>query len=256
MQTNTLITITRFQIDNGANWNLTGVGVDGNSFAVSDNNIYTGDWYFYHSSDYGLSWSQINNPFLTRRILSVALSGSNLFSGIEDSSVFLSTDNGISWTAVNEGLPDTLGIFWSSASPLVTNNSYIFTGILESGDWSETNNISYNGGEGVWRRPLSEMITSVSDQKSTLPQNFSLQQNYPNPFNPSTTIRYEIPERSFVTIKVYDILGKEIDTFVNEEKPSGTYEVEFDARNLPSGIYFYQLKAGSFVETKKMILLK
>jgi hypothetical protein len=85
---------------------------------------------------------------------------------------------------------------------------------------------------------------------------FSLHQNFPNPFNPSTSMQYTIGSRQFVTLKVYDLLGREVATLVNEEKPAGEYEVEFDGSNLPSGIYFYQLKAGSFVETKKMILLK
>ena len=83
-----------------------------------------------------------------------------------------------------------------------------------------------------------------------------LRQNYPNPFNPATTIKYQIPEVSFVTIKVYDVLGNEVTTLVNEEKPAGSYEVEFDGAGLPSGIYFYQLKADSYIETKKMVLLK
>lgn len=85
---------------------------------------------------------------------------------------------------------------------------------------------------------------------------FSLSQNYPNPFNPITSIRYEIPERSFVTIIVYDVLGNEITTLVNEEKPEDTYEVEFNAERLPSGVYFYRLTAGSYSATKKMILMK
>jgi photosystem II stability/assembly factor-like uncharacterized protein len=95
---------------------------------------------------------------------------------------------------------------------------------------------------------------------------FSLSQNYPNPFNPSTVISYQLPVIGFVTLKVYDILGREVATLVNEEKPAGEYEVEFsakggsasggDAYNLPSGIYFYQLKAGQYSETRKMILLK
>ena len=77
-----------------------------------------------------------------------------------------------------------------------------------------------------------------------------------NPFNPTTTIKYQIPELSFVTLKVYDVLGNEIATLVYEEKPVGSYEVDFNAIGLPSGIYFYKLQAGSFVETKKMVLMK
>ncbi len=88
------------------------------------------------------------------------------------------------------------------------------------------------------------------------PTKFSLSQNYPNPFNPATSIKYEISSPQFVTIKVYDLLGREIATLVNEKKTAGEYKVEFSSANLPGGIYFYQLRAGDFVETKKMVLLK
>ena len=93
-------------------------------------------------------------------------------------------------------------------------------------------------------------------EESSLPKEFLLTQNYPNPFNPSTTIKYQIPELSFVTVKVYDVLGSEVATLINEEKPIGSYEIEFDATTLPSSIYFYRLQAGAFVETKKMVLMK
>jgi hypothetical protein len=85
---------------------------------------------------------------------------------------------------------------------------------------------------------------------------FELLQNYPNPFNHSTTIYYSIPELSFATVKVYDVLGGEVAKLINEELPAGSYEIEFNAAGLPSGIYFYQLQTGSFVETKKMVLMK
>jgi len=95
----------------------------------------------------------------------------------------------------------------------------------------------------------------------TIPAEFSLSQNYPNPFNPKTTIRFTISDLRFTTLKIYDVLGSEIATLVNEEKPAGSYVVEFNSRGLihqtlTSGVYFYQLKAGSFIQTKKMILIK
>jgi hypothetical protein len=83
-----------------------------------------------------------------------------------------------------------------------------------------------------------------------------LQQNYPNPFNPGTKIIYSIPKQSFVSLKIYDILGKEVIALINEEQPLGTYEVDFDASNFSAGVYFYKLQAGNFVQTKKMMLLK
>ncbi len=85
---------------------------------------------------------------------------------------------------------------------------------------------------------------------------FVLFQNYPNPFNPSTTISYHLPERSFVSIKIFDVLGNEVATLVNEEIPDGQYNIEFDASDLTSGIYFYQLNAGSYSAIKKMLLVK
>ena len=103
----------------------------------------------------------------------------------------------------------------------------------------------------------SQIIEAVVD----VPTKFSLEQNYPNPFNPRTKIKFTIPsnvksEMSNVTLKVYDLLGNEVKTLVNEEKPAGEFEVELDGTGLPSGIYFYQLKAGEFTQTKKMTYLK
>lgn len=88
------------------------------------------------------------------------------------------------------------------------------------------------------------------------PDNFLLMQNYPNPFNPATKIKYHIPELSYVTLKVYDVLGNEIETLVNEEKPEGSYEIDFNAADISSGMYFYQLKAVDHIETMKMLLIK
>jgi hypothetical protein len=112
-----------------------------------------------------------------------------------------------------------------------------------------------------WKDSIS-ILTSVEDV-NTLPITFKLFQNFPNPFNPRTSIKYGIPERTFVELKVYDILGREVEMLVNEEKERGIYSISFDAERLPSGIYFYRLKAvpigmqaGDFIETKKMVLLR
>ncbi|AFH48348.1 Bifunctional xylanase/esterase [Ignavibacterium album JCM 16511] len=105
----------------------------------------------------------------------------------------------------------------------------------------------------------SIIINSVED-KTNLPSDFVLKQNYPNPFNPTTKIRYSIPNvgtgLALSTLKVYDILGNEIATLVNEEKPAGYYEVEFNATELSSGVYFYRLQSSTFTQTKKMILMR
>lgn len=90
----------------------------------------------------------------------------------------------------------------------------------------------------------------------TLPKTFALEQNYPNPFNPVTSIKYQLPRAEFVTIKLFDVLGREVATLVNERKDAGFFQLEFDASNYASGLYFYKIEAGDFVETKKMMLVK
>jgi len=101
-----------------------------------------------------------------------------------------------------------------------------------------------------------ELLTAIGDPEPTSITKFSLSQNYPNPFNPTTKIKYSVPQLSFVTLKVYDVLGREVLTLANEERPIGSYEVEFNATGLTSGMYFYKLQAGSYAVTKKMLLLK
>jgi hypothetical protein len=101
-----------------------------------------------------------------------------------------------------------------------------------------------------------DTLSAVNNQFDPKPHNFYLFQNYPNPFNPITTIKYQIPELSFVTLKVFDVLGNEIETLVREEKTFGNYEISWNAENLPSGVYFCRLKAGDFISEKKMIVIK
>jgi sugar lactone lactonase YvrE len=97
---------------------------------------------------------------------------------------------------------------------------------------------------------------SVDDNENISLKNFQLEQNYPNPFNPTTNIRFQIADRGFATLKVFNVLGNEIETLVNKELEEGEYKFTFDASGIPSGIYFYQLKVGSFIQTNKMVYLK
>jgi hypothetical protein len=99
-------------------------------------------------------------------------------------------------------------------------------------------------------------VTSVGPKNKEIPTKFMLYQNYPNPFNSSTTISYDLPERSRVKLSIYNLLGQEVATLVNDEQEPGRYNVKFDASDLPSGVYFYRLEAGKFIEQKKMILIK
>lgn len=135
-------------------------------------------------------------------------------------------------------------------STVVVDSTYTYAGFAYNVyGFSDTSNFATIILKPVNVTPVNQVVNS-----------FSLWQNYPNPFNPKTSIQYVIDSQQFVTLKVYDILGNEIATLVNEDKPAGEYEVEFNASsgigNLVSGIYFYKLKAGNFIQTKKMILLK
>ena len=100
------------------------------------------------------------------------------------------------------------------------------------------------------------VVKPHSDLDNKIPTVFSLEQNYPNPFNPSTTIGFNIPKKSFVSIKVFDLIGREVATLINQEKPIGTYNITFDASKLASGLYFYRLTAGDFIQVKKMLMIK
>jgi hypothetical protein len=130
-------------------------------------------------------------------------------------------------------------------------------------DWKDSLTISNNSLNkpllkvGIW----GNTILDIQDEE-TIPSKFSLSQNYPNPFNPETAISYKLPAASKVSIKVYDVLGREVATLVDEYKQAGSYNVTFNARHLErsreiqSGVYFYRLQTGSFSETKKMLLIK
>jgi hypothetical protein len=100
------------------------------------------------------------------------------------------------------------------------------------------------------------VTVGVSASPRNGPSAFALLQNYPNPFNPSTTIKFELPKTSMVRLSVYDLLGREVSVLVNERRDAGVHEVKFDGSNLASGVYFYRIRAGDYVGSKKMLVLK
>jgi Secretion system C-terminal sorting domain len=128
------------------------------------------------------------------------------------------------------------------------DDGYIVGGIIEPTNRTDT--------DALLIRLGSEQTTEVNDKSTNNIFQYKLSQNYPNPFNPVTIINYQLTVNNFVSLKVYDILGTEVATLVNEEKPAGSYKLEFNASKLSSGVYFYQLKAGNFVDTKKLVLMK
>jgi enterochelin esterase-like enzyme len=186
------------------------------------------------------------------------------------------------WVGSFSAAPNT-----KSPSALIPNPSYLADNLLglwiscgtsdgllyisqQTHDYLEQHNIPHyyslveNGGHdwAVWKHGLyyfSQLIfvgtTSAVEENRQLPA-FSLEQNYPNPFNPATTITYQVAKGSFVTLKIYNLLGNEIATLVNEYKPEGRYEVKYNASGIASGVYFYKIQAGGFSNTKKFIVLK
>ncbi|MBI5463924.1 MAG: T9SS type A sorting domain-containing protein, partial [Ignavibacteriales bacterium] len=112
----------------------------------------------------------------------------------------------------------------------------------------------YNG--KPFRIDCTALPTGIESISSEIPSSFELRQNYPNPFNPTTTIRFSLPQREFVTLKVFDVLGREVATPVNGELNAGEHTVVLEAKSLASGVYFYQLRAAGFIQTKKMLISK
>jgi hypothetical protein len=106
----------------------------------------------------------------------------------------------------------------------------------------------------AWYR--NDSVVGVESISNEIPIDFSLNQNYPNPFNPTTTIQFSLPQNSYITLEVFNTLGEGVGVLASEELSAGSYNYSWDAYNLTSGVYFYQLNAGSFVETKKMLLMK
>jgi hypothetical protein len=206
------------------------------------------------TSDGGINWSVqldsinrqgYNDVFFTDAnkgwIVGVHFVWDTLVQSYQEQSVLRHTMNGgLSW------VEQTGGVFYSL-------NGVFFTDALNG--WTVGNN-------GTILHTTNGGVSFVEEEQiDELPKEFLLSNNYPNPFNPSTKIKYSIPpvgtQRAVsVQIKVFDVLGNEIETLVNEEKPTGTYELTWNAEQLPSGVYFYQLKAGDYISTKKMLLLK
>ncbi len=189
-----------------------------------------------HTSDGGFSWSNVpigggDDIFFDENLNGIKISNTDILG----SNIAVTTDGGESW--INQ--------------PRFADRSLYAAYIIENNFW-----VTGHYGTIIFSdNPIiTGMIHSIDDYKKL--DNYILSQNYPNPFNPVTRIQYAIGSRQFVTLIVFDLLGREIATLVNEENPAGTYEVFFDGKHLPSGIYFYQLRAGDYRETKKMVMLK
>jgi len=224
--------------NNGTNW-ISGIltGTNINSIYIFSDKLFAGSNNgVYISTDNGFTWNQCGlNSYSIKSFSQFA----DTLVASTSGGVFATSNNGLNW--INLGpLQET--------NPVLVYNGYIYAGGINS----------------VWKR-IASTLTGISKISNQTPVKFSLSQNFPNPFNPITKIKFDIPKYGFstgafgndkVVLKVYDILGKEIQTLVNEKLQPGTYEVTFDGSNFSSGVYFYQLSARNYTDTKKLILLK
>lgn len=215
----------------GSNWIFSGSGTSARSFSVINNYIFAGGGGgVFVSTNNGMNWTQTSLNNYT--IYSLISFDNVLFAA--GAGVWVSTDNGSNWNARVEGL----GGF---ARSLNISNGYIFTG---------------TDGSGVYRRSLGELV-GVKPISEEVPSAYKLEQNFPNPFNPRTKIGFHISKSAKVTIKVFDITGKEISLIVNEYLNAGKYEIIYNAGNISTGIYYYSLIAdGLTIDTKKLVLIK
>lgn len=267
--------------NNGANWISSSNGLtttDIRNLVFTSNNLVaaTGVGVFI-SLDNGSNWSSVNSGLTNTDVWSLTALGNYVFAGTHTGGVFCSGNNCSSWYQVNSGLPDS-----SIVQSLVSSGINLFAGLYKAGvffsenidtTWTNINNgLSNNDVRclaisstylyagtylgGVWRRPLSEIITSVNEEESSLPSFCSLEQNYPNPFNPTTMIEYSLSKDSHVIISVFDLLGRKVKTLVNEMKHAGKHSIQLKANDMISGTYIYRLSAGNFVTTKKLLVLK
>ncbi|MFZ4592056.1 MAG: T9SS type A sorting domain-containing protein, partial [Ignavibacteria bacterium] len=220
--------------DGGYNWQYIGPGGKSiNAVTVNGNYIFagtgTGVWV---TTNNGTNWTQTT---LTSKVYALLSTGNYLFAGTEANGVYFSSNNGSSWTQKNQGL---------------VNNQYVSKIVLQ-------NNKLYAStyGNSVFQRDLAEIV-SVNNISTEIPSGYSLSQNYPNPFNPITNIKFSIINSGNVKLIVYNIMGKEVQSLVNERLQPGVYDAVFDGANLNSGVYFYKLVTDSYSETKKMLLVK
>jgi len=267
--------------DDGTTWTACNSGLVDSivyAFASMDTNIFAGlDDGVYRSTDKGLNWTIVNGGLTIRNVYALAVINKTTFAGTYGGKIFRSTNNGSNWIEVNLGLMPI-----TSVVDLAVCNEYLFAatnleGIFRSTDsglnWTAVNEgltslrtisavandtFLFTGtfDNDAWRRQISEMITSVPSSSVCKPHEFILCQNYPNPFNPTTEITFRVGTDGYTSLRVYDILGREVAILTNEKKPSGSYQVQWNAANMPSGVYLYQLETEKYTETKKLILLK
>jgi len=231
--------------DNGINWSLSLQStVDYIEVAAIDNNAFAGSFFegARYSSNYGSTWFVSGGFPGDASIFELGPMGNGMVlagTDLEPNWIYVSYNNGASFSPYSEGLGQRAPV-----EAFTANDSFMFAGT------------DYNG---VWRRLRPGLVNIVS--RPDVPQTFYLAQNYPNPFNPTTTIQYNIPQAVRVVLTIYDMLGQEVRTLVDQVQSPGQKSVIWNGTDkwgnlVSSGIYFYQLHSGDFTKSRKMILMK
>jgi hypothetical protein len=195
----------------------------------------TADGRVYVSTDNGNSWLGTRVVPETTDVFALALNGTQLFAGTYGGDVYCSNDYGTSWSPVNEGLAN------HRVRALAIQGEFLYAG---------------TSGGGVWRRRLSEMVTSINVSPSSLPTAFHLEQNYPNPFNSRTSIRYSVPYATYVSVEVFNLLGSRVATLVSQQMERGNYLAEWNAEGMATGVYVCRLLGGGTAVTRKVLLIR
>jgi hypothetical protein len=225
--------------DNGDNWTAVNTGLEdpivlaleaGNGFLYAA--TYNG---VFRSADRGDTWSAASIGLAGANVEDLIAVGTAVYAATDGGGVFLSVDRGDHWQPVNDGLASL------AVLSLAATGETLLAGAF---------------GGGVWQRPLAEMSTPVVEPEVRFPLRIELAQNFPNPFNPTTVIRYALAQRSFVSLKVFDVAGREVAVLLEGKAAAGSHSVHWNAAYLPSGIYFYQLSTAAGTATKKLMLLK
>jgi photosystem II stability/assembly factor-like uncharacterized protein len=228
--------------DSGKTWSFAGLHENVvRRFALADSTMYVasaGNGGVFRSTDQGVTWVRIDSTLSNKNVWDVAVNGTALLAGTIGGGVFRSTDTGTSWGDFTNGIT-SMNVQSFGVTP---DGNYIFGG---------TDHV------GVWRRPVSELTTDIRDESGiNVATGFLLQQNYPNPFNPTTTISFQLTKTSKVSLKVFDVLGKEVATLVTGTQAPGNHHITWDASNVASGMYYYRLAVGNAVQVRTMMLIK
>ncbi|MBI4535755.1 MAG: T9SS type A sorting domain-containing protein [Ignavibacteriae bacterium] len=245
---------------------------DSNVVFTSGFEQYQQSGFLYRSTDKGQTWTTVLDKVVTQ--MEFHPTSPLLMHAVSDSGIFRSSDGGITWVQAREGRflslesdandPSTLyagrsdGSLWSSTdegiSWTIYNNTFSNLPLHGIHSIPGSDTLIVAAVNGVFK-VFASFVVSVNGREA-MPTQFRLEQNYPNPFNPRTSFKFTVPSSKWVTLKVYDLLGREVETLVNEAKEPGTYEVVWDAVNMSSGVYFCRMTAGSFSETTKLIFLR